>query len=608
MLYSMSEYENLRTADIVAEALIDWNVHVVFGLPGDGINGFIEALRQRQNKIKFVLVRHEESAAFMACAYAKYTKELGACVATSGPGAIHLLNGLYDAKLDSTPVIAITGSTYSDLMGSNYQQDVNLLQLFSDVAVYNNMINGPEHAEMAVDLACRTALGRRGVGHLTIPIDVQEKRLKGKYSKHKVPGHTSDAFTSGSIPNQESLKKAAEILNVGNKVVILVGQGALSAPDEVLAICERLAAPVVKALLGKAVVPDNSPYSLGGIGLLGTEPASDAMDEADTLLMVGTSFPYIDYLPKPGQAKGIQIDILPEKIGLRYPVDIGLVGDAKLTLAALLPLLQQKHDDHFLKAKQQAMKSWISLLEEQSTRTDKPIKPQVVAAAVSEELEDDAIISVDSGTITSWAARYINIRKGMKFSLSGTLASMACGLQYAIAAQIAFPKRQSVAFVGDGGFTMLMSEFATAVQYNLPFKVVILKNNTLGMIRWEQMAFLGNPEFGVEFTPIDFVRFAEACGGKGYSIREPSEVGSVLHEAMAQKIPTIIEAYVDPFDPPMPPKVEMEFVRKLAESFAKGQPYATRIGLTLYRNQVHERLRGFHHHRQMDHHDHHQQT
>ncbi|HEY6668486.1 MAG TPA: thiamine pyrophosphate-dependent enzyme, partial [Candidatus Nitrosopolaris sp.] len=589
-------------------ALIDWNVHVVFGLPGDGINGFIEALRQRQNKIKFVLVRHEESAAFMACAYAKYTKELGACVATSGPGAIHLLNGLYDAKLDSTPVIAITGSTYSDLMGSNYQQDVNLLQLFSDVAVYNNMINGPEHAEMAVDLACRTALGRRGVGHLTIPIDVQEKRLKGKYSKHKVPGHTSDAFTSGSIPNQESLKKAAEILNVGNKVVILVGQGALSAPDEVLAICERLAAPVVKALLGKAVVPDNSPYSLGGIGLLGTEPASDAMDEADTLLMVGTSFPYIDYLPKPGQAKGIQIDILPEKIGLRYPVDIGLVGDAKLTLAALLPLLQQKHDDHFLKAKQQAMKSWISLLEEQSTRTDKPIKPQVVAAAVSEELEDDAIISVDSGTITSWAARYINIRKGMKFSLSGTLASMACGLQYAIAAQIAFPKRQSVAFVGDGGFTMLMSEFATAVQYNLPIKVVILKNNTLGMIRWEQMAFLGNPEFGVEFTPIDFVRFAEACGGKGYSIREPSEVGSVLHEAMAQKIPTIIEAYVDPFDPPMPPKVEMEFVRKLAESFAKGQPYATRIGLTLYRNQVHERLRGFHHHRPMDHHDHHQQT
>jgi pyruvate dehydrogenase (quinone) len=593
----MSEYENLRTADIVAEALIDWNVNVIFGLPGDGINGFIEALRQRQDKIRFILVRHEESAAFMACAYAKYTNKLGACVATSGPGAIHLLNGLYDAKADSTPVIAITGSTYSDLMGSSYQQDVNLLQLFSDVAVYNNMINEPEHAEMAVDIACRSALGRRGVSHLTIPIDVQEKRLHGKYSRHKVPGHTSDIFTYETIPNYELLQKAAEILNAGKKVVILVGQGALSASDEVTAVCQRLGAPIIKALLGKAVVPDDSPYSLGGLGLLGTEPATDAMSEADTLLMVGTSFPYIDYLPKPGQAKGIQIDIIPEKIGLRYPVDIALVGDANLTLSALLPLLHEKQKSlDFLRSKQHAMKNWNSLLKEQSSRTDTPIKPQVIAAAVSEELEENAIISVDSGTITSWAARYIKINKGMKFSLSGSLASMACGLPYAIAAQVAFPERQSVAFVGDGGFTMLMGEFATAVQYNLPIKVIVIKNNTLGMIRWEQMAFLGNPEYGVEFTPIDFAAFAQACGGKGYSIRDPSEVKIVMREAMSQRKPTIVEAYVDPFDPPMPPKVEMEFIRKLAESFAKGQPYATRIGLTLYRNQVHEKFRGLHHH------------
>ena len=593
----MSEYENLRTADIVAEALIDWNVNVIFGLPGDGINGFIEALRQRQDKIRFILVRHEESAAFMACAYAKYTEKLGACVATSGPGAIHLLNGLYDAKADSTPVIAITGSTYSDLMGSSYQQDVNLLQLFSDVAVYNNMINEPEHAEMVVDVACRSALGRRGVSHLTIPIDVQEKRLHGKYSRHKVPGHTSDIFTYETIPNYELLQKAAEILNAGKKVVILVGQGALNASDELTAVCQRLGAPVIKALLGKAVVPDDSPYSLGGLGLLGTEPATDAMSEADTLLMVGTSFPYIDYLPKPGQAKGIQIDIIPEKIGLRYPVDIALVGDAKLTLSALLPLLHEKQKSlDFLRSKQHAMKNWNGLLKEQSSRTDTPIKPQVIAAAVSEELEENAIISVDSGTITSWAARYIEIKKGMKFSLSGSLASMACGLPYAIAAQLAFPERQSVAFVGDGGFTMLMGEFATAVQYNLPIKVIVIKNNTLGMIRWEQMAFLGNPEYGVEFTPIDFVAFAQACGGKGYAIRDPAEVKIVMREAMSQRKPTIVEAYVDPFDPPMPPKVEMEFIRKLAESFAKGQPYATRIGLTLYRNQVHEKFRGLHHH------------
>lgn len=602
----MSEYENLRTADIIAEALIDWNVNVIFGLPGDGINGFIEALRQRQNKIKFVLVRHEESAAFMACAYAKYTGKLGACVATSGPGAIHLLNGLYDAKADNTPVIAITGTTYSDLMNSSYQQDVNLLQLYSDVAVYNAIINNPEQTEMAVDIACRSAMSQRGVSHLTIPIDVQEMKLKGRYSRHKVGGHTSDVSIPKFTSDPKLIEKAANILNSGERVVVLVGQGALGAGDEVIAVAERLGAPVVKALLGKAVIPDIHPVSIGGLGLLGTDPASDAMSEADTLLMIGTSFPYIDYLPKPGQAKGIQIDIKAEKIGLRYPVEVGLVGDSRLTLAALLPLLWQKRNLDFLSSKQQAMKNWIDLLKERSTRTDKPIKPQVIAAAVSAELKDDAIISVDSGTITSWAARYINIRKGMKFSLSGTLASMACGLPYAIAAQIAFPERQSVAFVGDGGFTMLMGEFATAVQYDLPIKVVIIKNDILGMIRWEQMAFLGNPEFGVEFTPIDYTRFAEACGGKGYSIKEPNEVDSIMHEAMSDKKPAIIEAYVDPFDPPMPPKVEMEFVRKLAESFTKGQPYAKRIGLTLFRNQVHERLKDFHHH-QIDHHDHHQQ-
>ena len=377
----MSEYENLRTADIIAEALIDWNVNVIFGLPGDGINGFIEALRQRQNKIKFVLVRHEESAAFMACAYAKYTGKLGACVATSGPGAIHLLNGLYDAKADNTPVIAITGTTYSDLMNSSYQQDVNLLQLYSDVAVYNAIINNPEQTEMAVDIACRSAMSQRGVSHLTIPIDVQEMKLKGRYSRHKVGGHTSDVSIPKFTSDPKLLEKAANILNSGERVVVLVGQGALGAGDEVIAVAERLGAPVVKALLGKAVIPDIHPVSIGGLGLLGTNPASDAMNEADTLLMIGTSFPYIDYLPKPGQAKGIQIDIKAEKIGLRYPVEVGLVGDSKLTLAALLPLLWQKRNLDFLSSKQQAMKNWIDLLKERSPRTDKPIKPQVIAAS-----------------------------------------------------------------------------------------------------------------------------------------------------------------------------------------------------------------------------------
>jgi pyruvate dehydrogenase (quinone) len=592
------QYQNMRTADILAEALFDWKVEVIFGLPGDGINGFIEALRRRQDRIKFVLVRHEESAAFMACAYAKYTGKLGACVATSGPGAIHLLNGLYDAKADNTPVIAITGTTYSDLMNSSYQQDVNLLQLYSDVAVYNGMISVPEQAEMAVDIACRTALAQRGVSHLTIPIDVQEKKLSSdKYSRHNIAYHTSDVYTAETIPSQSLIKEAAKILNTGSRVVILVGQGALGAADEVIAVAEKLGAPIVKALLGKAVIPDDSPYTTGGIGLLGTSPSSDTMNEADTLLMIGTSFPYIDYLPKPGQARGIQIDIKPEKVGLRYPVEVGLIGDSKLILSSLLPLLHQKDDQAFLKSKQDAMKKWNRLMIEQSTRTDKPIKPQVIAKAVSDELDDNAIISVDCGTNTSWAARHISIRKGMKFSVSGMLSSMANGLPYAIAAQIAFPERQSVAFVGDAGLTMLMGEFATAVQYNLPIKVIVIKNNTLGMIRWEQMAFLGNPEFAVEFSPIDWVKFAEACGGKGYAIKEPNEVKTIMSQAMKdRKQPTIIEAYVDPFEPPIPPKVEMEFVKELAKSFAKGQPYAKRIGLTLYRDQVHNVLKNIHTH------------
>jgi pyruvate dehydrogenase (quinone) len=612
----MSGYENMRVADIVAEALIDWKVDTVFGLPGDGINGFIEALRTRQDKIKFVLVRHEESAAFMASAYAKYSGKLGVCVVTSGPGAIHLLNGLYDAKMDGAPVVAITGRTYSDLMGSGYQQDVDQLQLFSDVSIYNNMINEPEQVEMVVDIACRTALSQRGVSHITIPIDVQEKVLKGKYSKHKVPGHTSDRSINFQVmpSDKKILEGAAEILNSGKKVVILVGQGALNAGNEVIAVAQKLNAPIVKALLGKAVVGDDNPYNIGVLGILGTEPASDAMDEADTLLMVGTSFPYIEYLPKPGQARGIQIDIKPERIGLRYPVEIGLLGDSKVILSALIPLLDNNHNNKeqngsFLREKQRAMQQWVNKLQQfkcfdnnnssngnvigSSNQTGsssiKSIKPQVIAAALSKELEDNAIISVDSGTSTFWAARHINVRNGMKFSVSGNLASMACGLPYAIAAQIAYPERQCIAFVGDGGFMMLMAEFSTAVQYNLPIKVIILKNNTLGMIRWEQMGFLGNPEYGVEFTPIDFAGFAKNCEGRGYTIKKLEEVKPVMRAAMSKdkdRKPVLVEAYVDPFEPIVPPKSKPEFIQKISESFAKGQPYSQRIGLTLYRNRL----------------------
>jgi pyruvate dehydrogenase (quinone) len=606
----MSTNQSLQTSDIIVESLIDWDVKVIFGIPGDGINGVMEALRKRQDKIKFILVRHEESAAFMACAYAKYTGKLGVCIATSGPGAIHLLNGLYDAKLDNAPVIAITGRTYSDLMGSGYQQDVDQLHLFADVSVYNNMIIAPEQAEMAVDMACRTALAQRGVSHLTIPIDIQEKKLQGNYSKHKVPGHTSDTFVNTSnTPDKKLLEKAASVINSGEKVVILVGQGALDAGELVITMSEKIKAPIIKALLGKAVVPDDHPNSLGGIGMLGTYPSVEAMSETDTLLMIGTSFPYIEYLPKPGQARGIQIDIKPERIGLRYPVEVGLAGDSNKILLALIPLLSEKHEgsvqSQFLLSKQQSMKKWNDFLSLQSnsslnnTNLDNnsnrqqpehkmmKIKPQVIASAVSNHLDNDSIISVDSGTNTIYAARFIDIKKGMKFSLSGTLASMACGLSYAIAAKIAYPNRQSVAFVGDGGFAMLMGEFATAVQHNLPIKVIILKNNTLGMIRWEQMGVLGNPEFGVEFSDIDFAKFAECCGGKGYTIKKTDEIEQVMQKAMQEKTkPVVVDAYVDPFEPLMPPKMEQEFTKNIVQSFSKGQPYANRIGLTLFRNQI----------------------
>jgi len=616
------EYTDLKTADIVAEALIDWKVDVVFGIPGDGINGFIEALRVREDKIKFVLVRHEESAALMACAYAKYTGRIGVCVSTSGPGAIHLLNGLYDAKSDNVPVIAITGSTFSDLMNSSFLQDVKLLQLFADVASYNTMIHVPEQAEMAVDIACRTCLARKGVGHLNIPIDVQEKKLKGEYSKHKVPGHTSDSFDSFALPDKKLIEKAAKILNIGNKIVILVGQGALNASIEVVTLAQKLNAPIIKALLGKAVVPDDHPLNLGGLGMLGTEPASDAMSETDTLLLIGTSFPYMEYLPKPGQAKGIQIDMKPEKIGLRYPVEVGLVGDSKTVLSELIPLLKDRtHKNNrkydlknpyynnsktdisnvslqFLHSMQKSMEKWKKILKEQINREDIPIKPQLIANAVSEELEENAIVSVDSGNNTVWAARFLNMRKGMKFSVSGNLATMACGLPYAIAAKIAFPDRQSVAFVGDGGFTMLMGEFATAVQYKLPIKIIILKNNVLGMIRWEQMAFLGNPEYAVEFTPIDYAKFAEASGGKGYTIKKIDEVKSVIGMAMNEEnqFPTIVEAYIDPFELPLPPKRNMEFPTHIAESFVRGQPYTMEIGTSLSIDHIPERYKRFQSH------------
>ena len=577
-------------ADILIDTIHDWGVDVIFGLPGDGINGIMEALRKRQDDIRFVQVRHEEAAAFMACAYAKWTGKLGCCLATSGPGGIHLLNGLYDAKLDGAPVLAITGMQFHDLLHTHTQQDVELDKVFMDVAVYNSRIMGAAHTENVVNLACRTALAYRGVAHVTMPVDLQDQPLKrDENSKRNVPGHTSDVFVdSGAEPRPDSLRKVADLLNAGKKTVILAGRGAIGAGELLEEIAEMRGAVIAKPLLGKMSVPDDSPYTTGSVGLLGTAPSQDALEDCDTLLIVGSSFPYIEFYPKPGQARAVQIDLNPQNIGLRYPVEMGLVGDAKRVLAALKPMLQRSEDRAFLEKAQAGMADWNKLMTERGTRQDKPMKPQVVAHELGKRLKDDAIFASDSGTIATWYARHIPVRRGQMCSLSGNLATMANGFPYIIAAQVAHPERQCVALVGDGGFSMLMAEFATCVKYKLPVKIIVVKNNTLGQIKWEQMVFLGNPEFGCELEPIDFAGFARACGGKGYTIDDPAKCGAILDEALAEPGPVVIEAVVDPHEPPMPPKVSLGQAKKFAESLIRGTPNREKISLTVLSDKVRE--------------------
>jgi pyruvate dehydrogenase (quinone)/pyruvate oxidase len=577
-------------ADVLVETIADWGVDVVFGLPGDGINGIMEALRTRQDRVRFVQVRHEESAAFMACAYAKFTGRLGVCLATSGPGAVHLLNGLYDAKQDQAPVLAITGMPYHDLISTHTQQDVESDRLFADVAKYSARVMGPTHVENVADLACRTALAYRGVAHLAFPVDLQEHEVKRRRaSKRNIPGHTSDAFArSARLPDEAELARAAEVLNAGTRIAILAGQGALHATDLLERTADTLAAPIAKALLGKAAVPDDSPYTTGTIGLLGTRPSQDVMESCDTLLMVGTSFPYIEFLPRPGQARGVQIELDAMRVGLRYPVEVGLVGDSARTLEALLPRLERKRDRGFLATAQKGMTSWNELMLERVTRRDSPMKPQVVAWELGRRLRADAIVTCDSGTITTWWARHIPARRGQIHSLSGTLASMANGVPYAIAAQVAYPERQCVAFVGDGGFSMLMAEFASCVKYRLPVKIVVVKNNTLGQIKWEQMVFLGNPEYGCDLHPIDFAAFARACGGTGFTVTDAEECGRTVEAFLAASGPAILDAVVDPFEPPLPAKVTAEQAAKFARSLLRGEPNREKIAWTVLSDRVRE--------------------
>jgi thiamine pyrophosphate-dependent acetolactate synthase large subunit-like protein len=566
-------------ADILIESLIAWGVDTIFGLPGDGINGVMEAIRTRQDRLRFVQVRHEESSALMACAHAKITGRLGCCLATTGPGGIHLLNGLYDAAADGASVIAITGLPYHDLIDTYTQQDVDHTKLFQDVALYSARVMSPAHVENIVTIACRTALAGRGVAHLAIPVDVQEEpETSAKPSSRNVAHHASFApAQERRVPRAEDIERAADLLNSAEHVAILAGQGARAAGSELLSVADVLAAPIVKALLGKSVVPDENPFTTGGIGLLGTRPSQEAMERCDALLIVGSTFPYVEYYPKPGRARGVQVDRDPVRIGLRFPAEVGLVGDAQATLELLLPKLRRKTNRSFLENIQGSKKSWRELLQSAIMRAGTPMKPGRIAYELGQRLAPDAIVAWDSGHNTGLLARYVDAKPDQLFFGSGLMATMACSLPYAIAAALAHPDRQVIAFTGDGGLSMLLGELATVVRYKLPIKIIVVKNNTLGQIKWEQMQFLGNPEYECDLTPIDFVKVAEAFGIPGFRVEDPDACGRALDQALSQAGPALLEALIDPNEPFLAPKRIEKYAKNLEKVLQTETPGRSEI-------------------------------
>ena len=590
----MSQEQPKTSADTLVERLLEWGVEKVFGVPGDGINGVMESLRKRRDQIEFIATRHEEAAAFAAVGYAKFSGKIGVCLATTGPGAIHLLNGLYDAKMDQQPLLAITGMAYHDLIGTVYQQDVDTAALFKDATVFSERIMGPMHVLTMVDQAMRLAHSRPGPAHLAFPNDFQDKPASDdKPSAMNQPGdsksgvHTSPIWSvPRGVPPQNELERAARVLNEGGKVAMLIGSGARGASAEIEAIAEKLGSPIAKALLGKDVLRDDHPHTTQTIGVYGTSATHEAMQQADTLFLVGTSFPWISYLPNPEKVRGVQIDRNPERLGLRFPVEVGLAGDATETLRALLPLLKRKEERSYLTGVQKTMSEWRELMQTRETSTEMPMRPQVFAAQVGKQVSDDAIVCTDSGTNTLYSARCIPMNGKRRWSCSGLLASMGCGLPYAIGAQVAFPNRQVVAFIGDGGLSMSLGDLATLVKYNLPIKVFVMKNNVLGQIRWEQMMFLGNPEYGVELQNIEFAQLAESFGIKGLKIERPEDAADVVAQAFAHDGPVLVEALTDPFEPLMPGHIKPEQAEKLAKSLTKGEPNANRIGLTIYRDAL----------------------
>jgi pyruvate dehydrogenase (quinone) len=590
--------------DFLLDRLATWGVRRVYGYPGDGINGLMGAFERSSNgqRPEFIQVRHEEMAAFMACAHAKFTGEVGVCMATSGPGAIHLLNGLYDAKLDHQPVVAIVGQQARAGLGGNYQQEVDLQSLFKDVAhEFVQMAMEPAQIRHLVDRACRIALADRTVTTVIVPNDVQESEAVAQPPHKHGTVHSSPGYRPPRVlPSDQDLDRAAEVLNSGQRVAMLVGQGALHAGDEVIATADKLGAGVAKALLGKAVLPDDLPFVTGSIGLLGTKPSWDLMQDCDTLLMVGSSFPYSEFLPEEGQARGVQIDLDGRMLGIRYPTEVNLVGDSAETLRALLPRLEPKRDRSWREQIEQQVAEWWRLIEERAQLSADPINPQLVFHELSKRLPDGAILTSDSGSAANWFARDIKLRKGMMASLSGTLATMGPGVPYAIAAKFAYPDRAVVALVGDGAMQMNgINELITIAKYRHRWSdqrliVLVLNNQDLNQVTWEQRAMSGDPKFeGSQHLPdFPYARYAELIGLRGIRVDQPDQVASAWDQALAADRPVVLEAITDPEVPPLPPHITLEQAKALSSALLAGDPSASRIVQQSFKQKVQEFLPG----------------
>ena len=583
----------------ILERLHEHGVERVYGYPGDGINGILGGFHEHGDKVEFVQTRHEEIAAFAATAHAKFTGEVGVCMATSGPGAIHLLNGLYDAKLDHQPVVAIVGQQKTFSLGSNYQQEVDLGTLFKDVASeFVQVCMSPPQIRHLIDRAIQVARASRSVTCVIVPEDVQEADFTEPPREHGVVYSSTNESEPRVIPTRHDLQRAAQVLNEGERVAILIGQGARGAADEVAEAADALGAGVAKALNGRDVLPDDLPFVTGPIGLLGSKPTHEMISDCDTLLMVGTSFPYAEWLPEPGQARGVQIDIDGRLVGMRYPMEVSLVGDARDTLRELLPLLERKEDRSWQEQIEEEVERWWNVLAERAhdPGTDGLLNPQLVFHELSARLPDRCILTSDSGSATNWWARQLRLRKGMRTALSGTLATMCPAVPYALAAKFAHPDRPVIAALGDGAMQMLGINALIDVAYryerwtNPQLVVLVLNNRDLNQVTWEQRVLAGDPKLDASqaLPPFEYARYAELLGLRGIRVDDPERVGEAWDEALASDRPVVYEALTDPEVPPLPPHIKMDQAMSLSKALLRGDPNAARIIRQSFRGKLHE--------------------